>query len=591
MYVARDFHALDGEPCLLVLVHPARLLPGKLDALARLLEQDLDEVHERVIDVRAILDARLDEDRRAQLGLEGLSLGRGHLAKVVEVGLVPDDDELGARGRVLLEVLEPFLLERREVSARVTSSRVTYRKNLGTGNTGEMQVMFKATNKHAAKLMHDAQREIDRIQGAALAMERDIASKMMGVSTFFDKRNAATGTENNLILQLKDIAGKTMNLGNHVNKWLQDAKNAGSDIARWLRLVSRKTGMSIENLVAKMTTLNTYYTTQTGWERIPTLTPETIMLLVEYTKDVLKLCVESYPSFRVNQARAESQIVQFEKDLDTLRQHFFYIPYDMAGTTVQGAFFYEKPAGAKISTQSDLWTEVVNAYQRVFKELTYNIPGLCSPDMISGFFSIEDNPNFVQSVAGQPGFLWGDSTRDVHKQLDSLAEFLCMARHGALGAAFNSDTGGVQVLWDLVVQAVLDRVSGRSQLLDLDVLARMNHMTFSTVWRGPDGFLYAPFEFVDDRSWQVVVRVPWGLADSARHGVQAFYHATVAPDGTVLGQTGAGVSATWDDLYQDVMRYDGTETPAQVLARLHAFVASHFLTQWATMDVWGLLVA
>ncbi len=94
-----------------------------------------------------------------------------------------------------------------------------------------------------------------------------------------------------------------------------------------------------------------------------------------------------------------------------------------------------------------------------------------------------------------------------------------------------------------------------------------------------------------DPSVQEVYRVPGGLADTARHGVQAFYVATVLPDGTVVPGSGSGASATWDDLQRDVIQYDGIKPTWDVRARLDAFVAGHFLTPFATIDIWGLLVA
>nr|MDO8116612.1 hypothetical protein [Candidatus Sigynarchaeota archaeon] len=346
---------------------------------------------------------------------------------------------------------------------------------LKTGRIEQVDIIARATSNHATinHMIREAQQTIDSIQTTAITRERIFAEKMLGTAFFYGYKESGTWKDS-VLDDLGHLAGVNMKPVPHVNSMMNDFLFQQKDLPKLLRDLSYMTGDSISQLVAKLTRdiPCIYAPTKHETTRVPLLSATMIDMLVLYAKDVLKQACKAYPSFRINEKKAGMAIINFEVKLRQMLQGhlilgMYNIPYQTVSNLDHGPFFYSKIG--KNVVESQLWFDVLHAYQEIFKELTLGIPGLLSPDLISRYIDLVFVPG------GKPSFRWGNKAGStVTLTLDHISEFLCLARFGSLQVTIQGT--GVTANWWLLMQSVLDKISGRFQIHDLKALGRRNRM-------------------------------------------------------------------------------------------------------------------
>ncbi len=254
-----------------------------------------------------------------------------------------------------------------------------------------------------------------------------------------------------------------------------------------------------------------------------------------------------------------------------------------------GLFFSSSPPGGAKGHRdiSNLAVVITTKFHEIFQSLFFDLKGLMNPGEISSCF-------YIRKVGSSINWFYDKGITHV---VDKLGELLLVTRFGAL-----QTTVSHTIEWNFVAQCILDKFSQRSdQLLDIEMLGEMNHLSIDRIWGAPDGFLYISYYWTNPyhsilspvQRYPILVRIPRGIADSVRQGVQVFSTAIVDTNGNIIPNTNQGITgltAQFDDLWNDVIQYEATSTVDQILNLLSNFINKHTLTSNPTQDIWGFLV-
>nr|MDO8116613.1 hypothetical protein [Candidatus Sigynarchaeota archaeon] len=99
------------------------------------------------------------------------------------------------------------------------------------------------------------------------------------------------------------------------------------------------------------------------------------------------------------------------------------------------------------------------------------------------------------------------------------------------------------------------------------------------------------FAFINDVTQQVFCRIPTGVADSCRYGVQVFYHATLDASGCIVPGTCTGPTGSWDQFWNDVVQYQGKISQNALLGKLYDFLNAHGHVEALTSNLMQFLLA